>query len=384
MATRVADQLVELIRREGPITFDRYAEVALYGTDGFFSGGHGAGRSTGDFVTSPETGSLFGALVATALDGWWYELGAPDPFVVVEAGAGRGRLAREVLRAQPACSRALRYVMVERSETLRGHQREVLEPAVAVEPSSEVLGAYAAADDLDDEPHLVVGQGPLVTALDALPSLRVARGVLFANELLDNLGMRIVERTSTGWNEIRVGERDGSFVEVAVPAPEALVVDLASAIAEGARVPVPVGIRSWWEEVGRTLGTGVVAVVDYGAAHVELAARGGWLRTYAGHVRGTDPLLAPGTYDITIDVPTDLVVQAARQHGWNCVRDTSQAEWLTSLGIDRHVAAARTAWDAGRSRGDLAAIMARSVVHEAEALRDPGGLGAFRVLEFRR
>ena len=72
-----------------------------------------------DFVTSPEVGTLFGALVARALDASWHELGAPDPFVVIEAGAGRGRLAADVLRAAPACAPALRYVLVERSAALR-------------------------------------------------------------------------------------------------------------------------------------------------------------------------------------------------------------------------------------------------------------------------
>jgi len=101
-------RLHERIRREGPITFAAYMEAALYHEpDGFFARGGGAGRAGADFVTSPEVGSLFGALVARALDRSWLDLGAPDPFVVVEAGAGRGRLAADVLRAEPACAPAL-------------------------------------------------------------------------------------------------------------------------------------------------------------------------------------------------------------------------------------------------------------------------------------
>jgi len=383
VATPVATQLVELIRRVGPISFDVYTEHALYGPEGFFATGHGAGRSTGDFVTSPETGALFGALVATALDGWWRAVGSPDPFVVIEAGAGRGRLAREVLRAGPACATALRYVMVERSEALRAHQREVLEPAVAIEPPSEALGPYVFSEESEDD-VAVAGQGPLVTALADLPALRLPLGVVIANELLDNLATRIVERTSTGWNEIRIGYDDGTFVEVAVEAPDELVLHLDVSIDVGARVPVPVGALVWWETLGQSLASGVVTIIDYGAPHAELAARGGWLRTYAGHVRGSDPLFAPGAHDITVDVPTDLVARAAAMHGWTCVRDISQAEWLAELGINERVATARAAWDEGRHRGDVAALTARSVVHEADALTDLAGLGAFRVLEFRR
>ena len=63
-----------------------------------------AGRR-GDFITSPEVGPLFGAVVARALDAWWAEAGEPDVFTVVEAGAGPGTLARSVLAAAPRARR---------------------------------------------------------------------------------------------------------------------------------------------------------------------------------------------------------------------------------------------------------------------------------------
>src|SRR4249919_1949095 len=96
-----SERIVERIRREGPISFDAFVDLALYGDDGFFTRARGAGRAGRDFVTSPEVGPLFGALVAGALDAWWRELEEPDPYLVIEAGAGRGRLAHDVLVAAP-------------------------------------------------------------------------------------------------------------------------------------------------------------------------------------------------------------------------------------------------------------------------------------------
>src|SRR5262245_28958644 len=108
-----ADVIARRIHREGPIPFDEFMELAMYDDEGgFCTKGGGAGRRGHDFITSPEIGPLFGACVARALDGWWEELDAPDPFLFVEAGAGPGRLAREVLRAEPECLPALRYVLV--------------------------------------------------------------------------------------------------------------------------------------------------------------------------------------------------------------------------------------------------------------------------------
>ena len=150
----------ERIRREGPISFADFQAMALYDeADGFFASSGGAGRMGADFVTSPEVGSLFGALVARHLDEVWRRLGAPDPFVVVEAGAGRGRLAADVLRAEPECAPALRYVLVERSARLRAEQREHL----ALEPVDEALGPFAHRSDPDEPLEVVPGAGPIVS-----------------------------------------------------------------------------------------------------------------------------------------------------------------------------------------------------------------------------
>src|SRR4051812_22938986 len=136
---------------------------ALYGPDGFFTSGRGAGRAR-DFITSPELGPLFGTVMARALDRWWAELGSPEPFVVVEFGSGTGALARAVAAAEPRCAAAMRYVEIE-----QGH----------------------APPD-----------GPL-------------RGVVLANELLDNLPFDLFERRAGRWDEVRVV---AAASEVLVPA----------------------------------------------------------------------------------------------------------------------------------------------------------------------
>ena len=138
MSALVAERIAQRIHREGPIPFDAFVDEALYGDGGFFTGAHGAGRAGRDFVTSPEIGPLFGALVGRALDRCWDELDARDPFLVIEAGAGRGRLAADVLASEPRCAPALRYVLVERSDARRAEQRDLL----ALEPVEDALGPW--------------------------------------------------------------------------------------------------------------------------------------------------------------------------------------------------------------------------------------------------
>ena len=369
--------IAERIHRNGPIRFGAFVELALYGPGGFFTGGGGAGRAGRDFVTSPEVGSLFGHCVARALDEEWERQGRPDPFVVVEAGAGNGRLAQDVLRAGPACASALHYLLVERSARLRAEQ----ETRLPIEPAADALGP-ARRNAADDTPEPVTGLGPIVGALDDLPALALD-GVVLANELLDNLVFEIVVRTDDGWDEVRVAiADDGTFTELRVPATADLRrwVDAVDAPV-GTRLPVATGAVEWIAAAAGLLHRGALLLVDYTAGWGELIARdGGWLRTYAGHARGGDPLTAPGSQDVTIDVPIAMVERAAARAGLQTALDTTQAEWLAGLGIDALVAEGRARWEAGAAAPDLDALAGRSRVTEAAALTDPAGLGGHRVL----
>ncbi len=384
--TDAARQLRELIRRAGPVTF---AEFQQHAVDGFFAAGRGAGRAGRDFVTSPETGSLFGALVARALDDAWRRLDEPDPFVFVDAGGGRGRLVADVLRARPACAPALRAVLVERSAALRDEARTLLE----LEPADAALGPFAQ-DAVDEPAEPLPRTGPVVTALAELPTIPLT-GVVVANELLDNLPVRLVERRDDHWLEVRVGlGPEDRFVEWLLDAPPDLgaladeLVDDAP-VRSGDRLPIPVSVADWLAGVAATLARGELWIIDYADETAGLLARGptgphGWLRTYRSHARGTSPLDAPGEQDITGDVPLPWVRRAATRSGFTVRAETLQVDWLRGLGLDDLVAAGRSSWAAGAARGDLDAIRGRSAELEGAALTDPDGLGAHLVLVLER
>jgi SAM-dependent MidA family methyltransferase len=372
--------LASQIRRRGPLPFDEYLELALYDPDaGFFASGRGAGKAA-DFLTSPEVGPLFGAVVARALDGWWRDLGRPDPFVVVEAGAGAGTLARDVLAAGPDCSGALRYVLVERAPGLRSQQPGRLPLSLPM----EVLGRLARgdADDDDDERGAAASgappaAGPLVTSLAGLPAGPLT-GVVVANELVDNLPFLLLERGREAWLEVRVG-LDG---EVLVPAAPDLATDagrLAPGAAPGARIPLQRAASAWLREALGLLFRGRVVVIDYATTTPDLAARPWetWLRTYRAQQRGGPPVVTPGQQDITCEVAIDQLARVRAP-----VSDRPQAEFLRAMGLDAIVEEARRAWQERAPVGDLEALRHRSRLHEARALTDPTGLGAFRVLEW--
>jgi SAM-dependent MidA family methyltransferase len=324
------------------VPFEQFMGDALYGPHGFYSAGYGhAGRRHGDFLTSPEVGPLFGAVVARYLDTEWVRLGCPRPFTFVDAGAGPGTLARAVLAAGPRCNGALRYVAVDISGPQRSRHPD------GVESRSDLPG------------------GPFV-------------GVIFANELLDNLPFRLAVYDGA-WREAYVEPgRDGAPTEVLSAPFDPPPPTLPPKPAHGARAPLQDAAHNWIGDARSRLAAGTVVAIDYAVASTsELAVRPwrDWLRTYRGHAPGGHYLAEPGTQDITTEVCVDQLPEP------DAVR--SQAQWLQLHGIAELVAEGKTYWAAHSAHPDLAAIRMRSRVAEAEALLDPAGLGAFTVLEWR-
>ena len=119
--------------------------------------------------------------------------------------------------------------------------------------------------------------------------------------------------------------------------------------------------------LARALARGALMVLDYGEAGAGRYERPvPRLRTYLGGVAGGDPLSAPGTQDITVDVDFGAVRAAGEDEGLRTTLDVPQAEWLLARGAGAAVAAL--------PRHDPERLW-------LEALSDPQGSGAaFRVL----
>ena len=320
----------------GAIRFDEFMRLALYGEHGFYTGIGRAGRR-GDFITSPEVGPLFGAVVARFIDAEWSRVGRPDRFTFVEAGAGPGTLARSVVAARPACRDALRYIAVEVSAA----QRE-LHP-------SDVESVAMVPDEVDI-------------------------GVIFANELLDNLPFRIAVYDGE-WRDAFVAiHTDGSFVEVL---GDRLPIGVLPVPARhGARAPVQDAAAGWVTAALASVREGRVAAIDYGSTTAQLAQRPyrEWLRTYRRNARGEHYLRSPGVQDITADVAVDQLPAPASV--------TRQTDWLRRWEIDELVDDGKRIWRQRAGAPDVAALLMRSRVGEAEALLDTAGLGAFLVVEW--
>ena len=314
--------------------------LALYGEGGFYQDGGKAGRR-GDFITSPEVGPLFAAVVARYLDNCWNELRCPESFDVVEVGAGPGTLARGIFDAQPQCLSAMKYVAVEISESQRAMHPDFVE----------------SAEEFPD---------------------RMIQGVVLANELLDNLPFKLFVFDGT-WKEAFVGLGDGGrFVEVlrtSINIPE--VLPKSSPL--GSRAPIQVAATRWMLNVSQKLSRGKVLVFDYcseSTSEIAVSPWREWLRTYKDHMRGEHYLLEPGSQDITSQVMIDQLMEAVPG-----LSVTKQSDWLQHWGIPELVSEGEKYWEQHKSSPDVLAMKMRSRANEAPAITDISGIGAYSVLE---
>ncbi len=316
-----SQQVTEFIRTQiaaagGSISFAEFMQHALYAPGlGYYVAGTSKFGPVGDFVTAPEISKLFGRVVARQAA---EVLATINDGAVLEYGAGSGRLAVSMLGALHELDMLpARYDILEVSADLRQRQQQLLQQEL---------------------PELA----SLVNWLDAPP--REFSGVIVANEVLDAFPVERFRRVSDGVQQLRVGDRDGSFSIIATEAP-AILQDAVAAIEEeigerltaGYESEVSLGVRDWVADLGSALQEGVVFLFDYGVSRREYYARdrdSGWLRCHFRHHAHADALLHPGIQDITAWVDFTAVAEAAVACGMEIAGFTPQAGFLLSGGLD--------------------------------------------------
>ncbi len=356
--TELEELLHERIARTGPLPFGAFMQLALYHPRlGYYSGPRERSGWRGHFLTSAELDPSYGALWARAFEKVWGACGRPEEFAVVEVGPGEGGFAEAVLSSVSGeFARCLRYRLVERAAAARGRQEERLRDRSA-------------------------SWSPAIAEVP-----RVACGVVFANEVLDNLPVHLVRRDEHALREICVGldgnrlilvDRDPSTPELARFLQRCDI-----ELAVGHRFEVTLAAESLVARVAAMFDTGAAIFVDYGAEASALAERpAGSLLAYSE--RGTDDrvLEDPGTKDITAHANWTAVRNACAAAGITVAPVVSQRRALEALGLHRLHDELRATYDRavedGRGADGIAALSRRQALG---ALADPGGLGGLQVL----
>jgi len=308
----------DLIRSEGPISFSRFMEQALYHPAyGYYSSGRCTIGRRGDYFTSVSVGPLFGEMLAAQFAEIWHRLGCPNDFVIVEQGAHHAEFATDVLEAvrdsSPELFATLRYRIVEPFSILRQRQQGVLrqfagttEWCASLEAMEPFSGVYFSNELVDAMPvRLIVAAGP--------PEQR-------------EWHERLVERTSCGFTLVHQPITDARLqTEVAKipPAPETLY-----------ETEINLAALDWIDALAPKLVRGVVLVADYGFSRHDFYVPGrrtGTLQCYSGHRLLPSPLENIGDSDITAHVEWTNLAECAERRGLHLGGFTDQHHFLTGL-----------------------------------------------------
>ncbi|RCH66110.1 hypothetical protein DT019_25195 [Streptomyces sp. SDr-06] len=309
-----------------PLGWREATERALYGDGGFYLRPEGP---AGHFRTSVHASPLFAGAVARLLTEVAAPLG-PGPVDLVDVGAGRGELLTGVLAALPA-GFPVRAYAVER----------------AARPA---------------------GLDPRIDWRDTIPS--GIRGLLFANEWLDNVPVDVAEVDSEGVARLVLVRPDGTeTLGAPVAGADAEWLDRWWPLTEpGTRAEIGRPRDEAWAGAVSSLDAGLAVAVDY--AHTKGARPP--FGTLSGFRGGREVAPVPdGSCDITAHVALDACAGAGAEL-------VTQREALSRLGVS----GARPPLSLASS-DPAAYVRGLAAAGEAAELTSRGGLGDFGWLHQR-
>lgn len=310
------------------------AETALYGDGGFYRSPEGP---AGHFRTSVHASPLFASAVARLLVRTARELGTGS-VDLVDLGAGRGELLTGVLAALPAAG-------------------------------ADGLAVRAYAVEIAARP---AGLDPRIEWCAEPPP--GARGLLFANEWLDNVPTEVAETDADGVDRyVLVRTADGAerLGRPVSGADAAWLRRWWPSAGPGSRAEIGRPRDEAWARAVSTLAGGLAVAVDY--SHVRKARPP--FGTLTGFRSGREVRPVPdGSCDLTSHVALDACAAAA---GGGTV--LPQREALHGLGID-----GRRPPLALASTDPAGYVRALASAGEAAELTARGGLGDFGWLMHRR
>lgn len=202
----IIKQLRYKIKATGPITIAEYMkEILINPATGYYMHNDVFGQG-GDFITSPELGQIFGEMIALWFLNEWSKAGSPKPVQLVELGPGRGTLCQDILRVFKHF-RLLEEISVHLVE-VSPHLSDLQAKRLCM--SSEInIGTNQGTNFKTRQESLAYQEGQGISGipiawykhLDDVPN---AFTLLIAHEFFDALPIHKFQKTDQGYREVLV------------------------------------------------------------------------------------------------------------------------------------------------------------------------------------
>ena len=369
LRSAVEQEIRDLIRKDGRITFAQFMQTCLYSPSGGFYSARDNGINT-HFGTSSMTHPVFGALIAQQLKQMWRLLAEPPVFHVIEVGAGDGALAQSIVdacrRLPPRFAQAICYVAAD------------YEPGWPQSPD-HALGWAGETGDRISPGRQDPASGIQRVKTEGLQAFRNIVGCILCNELIDNFPVHRFAIKGGRVKEVFVTTEGGKLTEV-LDEPsshriEERLTSLGLALPEGYRGEVNLGIEDWTSQLSSALDRGFVLTIDYGQLTTDLYSlqnTQGTLVCFNRHAISSEPYEHIGHQDITCQVDFTSLMRAGERHGLVTVGYTLQSQFLTNLGFSSFLDALQEQ-DMSAARMELSRIAMMTLVN-------PDEYGDFKVL----
>lgn len=343
------NELVLTRLAEGPIPAAEVMELALYHPHhGYYRRAEGPWGFEGkDYYTALDLGPLLGQTLALRFQAVWKRLDRPSIFTVLEPGAGRGWLGRDLLSAAEGdFAEALRYLHRDDNPAAR-------------------RAAEAALD-----PWLASGRARFLSERERVPPFA---GVVMSNELWDALPAQPWRWDGERWLREMLTTEGPEWL----PGEACEATDWFESQTDG----LEPGDGSIWCEampqVVRSLTApltkGLFLTIDYGDQASRLLAKGSDLRRFSQHTVDGQWHEDLGASDLTADVDFTRLEHLLAAEGLGDLGHVDLSRWIRTH-------APLLDWEQGWMELPAAERMKR--MENLLQLTMPGMMGArFRVLE---
>ena len=313
---QLEDKIKLFIQNNGPITFAKFMDSALYDREyGYYTRHSNKFGKSGDFYTSPTVHRAFGEVISNLIVKF-FELIDKKDITVIELGSGNGYMALDILNT-----------LKRNNEKLYCNLN-----CICVDSSSSNL--KKSKDLLTDHKEKVKWHRDISELQGKFTA------IVLSNEFFDALPFHRIKFKDNKPQEIYVSVNQNGFIELLDDLSNSeiqeVIDNLQISLAQDQQIEINTNYKQVFNQISEILEKGMVLSFDYGYLQKELYSPKrfeGTYRCFHNHKLSVNPYQNIGEQDITSSVDFSSLINCGQQAMLNTIKYTTQGQFLVDWGI---------------------------------------------------